>query len=265
MQTLYWPTTTTEQREDTQLSHRMAVENVIRYMRTHVQETLSLDEMAELACLSPFYFSRVFHNLIGVPPGEYLSSLRLEAAKRLLLKTSLSITDICFEVGYSGLGSFTSRFTQLVGLSPRRLRVLVNEGVLSFTLPTASQSFTGSAGGKASLYGTIRAREPLRGFIFIGLFPKPIPQGHPVRCTMILAPGPFCIEAVPPGKYYVMVAAFPVSEDPQTYILPELHTLAVGSYGPVLVLAGGVNEHVEVMLRPMRITDPPLLSALPYI
>src|SRR5436853_2809282 len=99
-----------------------AVERVIQTMHIHLHEVLTLEDLASVACLSPSHFHRVFRRVIGIPPGEFLSALRFQMARCLLLTTSLSVTDICFEVGYTSLGSFTSRFTQLVGLSPRLLR-----------------------------------------------------------------------------------------------------------------------------------------------
>src|SRR5579872_1710680 len=99
-----------------------AVECAIQTMHIHLHEALTLEDLADAACLSPYYFHRVFRRQIGIPPGEFLSALRLQAARHLLVTTSLRVTDICFEVGYSSPGSFTSRFTHLVGLSPRLLR-----------------------------------------------------------------------------------------------------------------------------------------------
>src|SRR5712692_6429375 len=92
-----------------------AVERAIQTMHTHLHEVLTLEDLASVAYLSPSHFHRVFCRLIGIPPGEFLSALRLQAARRLLVTTSLSVTDICFEVGYTSTGSFTSRFTHLVG------------------------------------------------------------------------------------------------------------------------------------------------------
>jgi len=102
-------------------AHTSAIEQVIQIMHAHLHEPLSLDDLASAACLRPFHFNRVFRRLIGIPPGEFLSALRLQAARQLLLATSLSVTEICFEVGYSSIGSFTSRFTYMVGLPPRLL------------------------------------------------------------------------------------------------------------------------------------------------
>jgi AraC family transcriptional regulator len=103
-------------------THKQAVERAIQVMHTLMHEVLTLEDLASVAYLSPSRFKHVFRHLIGIPPGEFLSALRLQAARHLLLTTPLSVTDICFEVGYSSMGSFTSRFTHLVGLSPRLLR-----------------------------------------------------------------------------------------------------------------------------------------------
>ncbi len=112
--------------------HGPAIERVISAMRGRVGDTLPLHAMAEIAHLSPYHFARVFRQVTGIPPGEFLGALRLERAKQLLLTTDLSVTEICFEVGYGSLGTFTSRFTRLVGLPPGRTRRLPEELVLAF-------------------------------------------------------------------------------------------------------------------------------------
>jgi len=251
----------------TQESHLLAVERVVRVLKSQVQDVLSLEDMADIACLSPYYFSRVFHNIIGIPPGEFLATLRLDLAKRLLLTTSLSVTDICFEVGYSSLGSFTTRFTQLVGASPRQLRHRAKHVPLPFfTTERDIATKVPAIVGPAGVSGQVHAIGLLSALIFIGLFPKPIPQGRPVRCTMLYAPGPYAIRDIPDGCYYLMVAAFPFpdSEDPQTCILPY-EKLLVGTRGPIIVHHGMAKEPVNLVLHPPRLTDPPLIMGLPYL
>jgi len=241
---------------------------VVRVLKSQVQDVLSLEDMADIACLSPYYFSRVFHGIIGIPPGEFLATLRLDLAKRLLLTTSLSVTDICFEVGYNSLGSFTTRFTQLVGVSPRQLRHRAKHLPLPF-FPAEHDIATNvspAIASPASLTGQVYAIDVLNALIFIGLFPKPIPQGQPVRCTMLYAPGCYALHDVPDGCYYLMVAAFPFpdSEDPRPYILPY-EKLLVGTQGPITVYQGEARAPVNVVLRPPRLTDPPLIIGLPYV
>ena len=108
-------------------SHLEAVERVIAAMRERVDNTLPLHAMAEIAHLSPYHFARTFRQVTGIPPGEFLGNLRLQRAKELLLTTDLSASEVCFEVGYASLGTFTTRFTQLVGVSPGRMRRLTEE------------------------------------------------------------------------------------------------------------------------------------------
>ncbi|MBO0782029.1 MAG: helix-turn-helix transcriptional regulator [Ktedonobacteraceae bacterium] len=247
----------------TQQMHSTAIEQVIQTMREHLAEPLSLEDMSDIACLSPFYFNRIFRRTIGLPPGEFLSALRLDAAKRLLLTTDLSITDICFEVGYIGLGSFTTRFTQQVGVPPRLLRHLARNTTLTVSRPLEDAPVT-TARSLPALAGSIQAPSPFQGDIFIGLFPKPVPQGRPVRCTMLHTPGFFCIDSVPVGTYFLLVAAFPRSSDPHTYLLPPA-SLLVGSAGPLSFRDKQAIITAEVRLRPWRPTDPPIIAALPFL
>ena len=88
--------------------HGLAVERVLATMRERLDEDLTLHDMADVAHLSPYHFTRVFRHVTGIPPCEFLTALRLQEAKRLLLTTGLSVTDVCFEVGYSSLGTFTA-------------------------------------------------------------------------------------------------------------------------------------------------------------
>src|SRR3954462_9968927 len=106
----------------TRTARRQAVERVIQAMSTRLDEPLSVQDMAEIAFFSPFHFNRIFRDVTGIPPHKFQNALRLESAKRLLLTTRLSGTDVCFEVGYSSLGTFTTHFTRQVGLPPRHLR-----------------------------------------------------------------------------------------------------------------------------------------------
>jgi AraC family transcriptional regulator len=251
-----------------QALHGASIEQVIQSMRDRVGEPLTLDDMADMACLSPYYFCRIFHQVIGIPPGEFLALQRLEAAKRLLLTTSLSVTDICFEVGYSGLGSFTTRFTQLVGVSPGQLRRLVTQPTRKADLSSEAlleqKTIIERIAGERGVRGRIHMTHPFTGLIFIGLFPKPIPQARPVRCTHLYTPGSFHIDRVPDGRYYLMVAAMPLCDDPRMLLMVNAG-MRVGAQGPLMVHNGKLDEMVDIVLRPPRVTDPPIISALPYL
>jgi len=88
----------------------------------HYAEPLDLDAMARAAGFSRNHFARGFAAAFGETPGAYLSRRRVERAKDLLRAANLTVTEICHLVGFTSLGSFSSRFTELVGCSPSEYR-----------------------------------------------------------------------------------------------------------------------------------------------
>lgn len=86
-------------------------------LHDELSHPLQLPELARSAGVSRFHFLRVFKTCFGETPHEYVSRLRIERSKQLL-RAGHSVTDACFEVGFSGLGSFSARFKSEVGVSP---------------------------------------------------------------------------------------------------------------------------------------------------
>ena len=85
-------------------------------------EPLDVPALARVALMSPAHFSRQFHKAYGESPYSYLMTRRIERAKALLRRGNLSVTEVCMQVGCTSLGSFSSRFTELVGESPSAYR-----------------------------------------------------------------------------------------------------------------------------------------------
>ena len=92
------------------------------WLAAHFDCRASLDEVAAHGGLSPFHFHRRFTQAFGETPHEFLTRLRIDRAKKLLLAGNDTVTGICFDVGYESLGSFSSRFRSLTGLSPTQFR-----------------------------------------------------------------------------------------------------------------------------------------------
>jgi AraC-like DNA-binding protein len=92
------------------------------YLGECYRERITLENGASEACLSPFHFNRLFTLAFGETPHEFVTRRRIEEAKRLLLSDNHSVTDICLDVGYESLGSFSMRFRSLTGLSPAAFR-----------------------------------------------------------------------------------------------------------------------------------------------
>lgn len=85
-------------------------------------QPLDVPALARTALMSPGHFSRSFRAAYGETPYSYLMTRRIERAKALLRRGDLSVTDVCFAVGCSSLGTFSTRFTELVGESPSTYR-----------------------------------------------------------------------------------------------------------------------------------------------
>lgn len=113
------------------------------------QRPLTLADAAASACLSPFHFQRLFRQTFGETPHAFLTRRRLDAAKALLAAGGLSVTEICYEVGYGSLGSFSALFSKRVGCPPSRYRRVV--AVPALFVPAAIPAcFLKHFGGRAA-------------------------------------------------------------------------------------------------------------------
>jgi transcriptional regulator GlxA family with amidase domain len=107
---------------------RVNLEDLVRLRRARdtmdrdYAEPLDVPALARVALMSPGHFSRSFRAAFGETPYSYLMTRRVERAKALLRRGDLSVTDVCFAVGCTSLGSFSSRFTELVGETPSAYR-----------------------------------------------------------------------------------------------------------------------------------------------
>lgn len=236
-----------------------AVEKVIRLIWERYSEPLSLTEIAGSALLSRFHFTRLFRHATGITPGRFLAAVRIYQAKRMLLNTSMPVTDISAAVGYKSLGSFTNHFTDSVGVSPGRFRRGSRNGGFGLLHPPRSpRAAYGAVAGTISLpegHGTAR--------VCVGAFETPILK-HPLAAAVIVdVPGgrPCCyhLPDVPEGTWYVRAVGVADGAVPR----PRSHrTQLVGGHDPITVTAATVTS-AAVRLRPSLPTDPPILLALP--
>lgn len=252
-----------DERPATTAAHHEAVERVIHMMHDRLDEPLTLQEMSRIAYISPYHFNRIFRHITGIPPNKFLYALRLETAKRLLLTTNTSVTDVCFDVGYNSLGTFIRRFTGLVGLSPSRFRWLARHAGESLSVPTAGQFDMTAAAAAATVSGRVTAPEWFAGMIFVGLYTTPIPQGAPIFGTAIQQPGPYHVPSVADGVYYILAAGLARSNDLREYFLYE--TTLRGGGQPILIRNGIVEGSTDLSLRPPEAFDPPILMTLPLL
>ncbi len=251
---------------DDRRDHAEPIRRSIRHMQGRLAERLALDEMAAVACMSSFHFLRVFQSLTGVPPARFFGALRLEAAKGLLMRTDRSVLDICQDVGYSSLGTFTTRFAHLVGLAPARYREMYRElrsaDGRATTLPRQNLSVSHSPHWRGRI-----EHVPQDALLFVGLFESRIPQTLPLACDILAGTREFRLDvpddADPDAAYHVLsVALVPVSDFDRLFDNRSLIG-AVGAAGPVT--ARELDRPISLPLRAPDLLDPPVLVAFPLL
>lgn len=112
----------TREHSDLDKSDERVISSIMRYMQEHLPEEISLSVLAEVFHLNPQYISQLFKNEIGVGFLAYLTNIRIEKAKKLLLSTSFSVTEIAEHTGYSDYRVFTKVFKKTEGITPSQFR-----------------------------------------------------------------------------------------------------------------------------------------------
>ena len=89
-----------------------------RYIEENFRENIDRNDVAAVTFVTPNYLSKLFKNKMNMNLREYINQLRIEEAKRLLISTSMSISEIASNVGYYNISYFSTVFHKLVGVSP---------------------------------------------------------------------------------------------------------------------------------------------------
>jgi len=252
-------------RNGTVEAYETAVVRAIRHMRENLAEPLDLDEIARIAAISKFHLVRVFDEITGTTPHHFLSCLRIQRAKELLLKPGASITDVCLEVGYNSLGTFSKTFSELVGLSPQEFRAMPKR-LTAKQFATAIWRYLASRkkiSGPA-IEGMVEGPRSPKGFVFVGTFTRGVPLGVPFSGTVMMGRGEFSIERPEMPEFHLLAALVPLSADLTAMVanipISLVASLRVRSNG-----GGGEAEQPCLRLRPLRPTDPPIVLALPAL
>jgi AraC-like DNA-binding protein len=114
-------------------------------------QPLDVPAMARAALMSPAHFSRQFRAVYGETPYGYLMTRRIERAQSLLRRGDLTVTEVCVAVGCTSLGSFSSRFTEIVGETPSAYRALDHSAAAAVPACVAKVLTRPSRNGEASL------------------------------------------------------------------------------------------------------------------
>ena len=249
-------------RKDTLEDYRRDVVRAIEVVHDRLGEPLTVDDLAASALLSRFHFTRVFTKVTGVSPARFLAAVRMQDAKRLLLKTDRSVTDICFDVGYNSLGTFTRTFADFVGFSPVRFRQLSLE-LIDLTIADVVRIIRSiPASNETSLLSGDVVSDRSLVLVTLGMFPTAIPRSRPIACTCLIDEMQFAIQTSPTRGACIFAAGLTAEATMQDAILGSSKILmgrTIVSQQPTL------SGQIRVSLRPLMNTDCPTLFAFALV
>jgi hypothetical protein len=188
----------------------------------------------------------------------------VQRAKELLLQSGSSITDVCLEVGYNSLGTFSNTFSELVGLSPQEFRAMPKRLTAKQFAKTiwrylaVRQKISGPA-----IEGVVEGPDQPKGFIFVGTFTRGVPLGVPFSGTVMVGRGKFRIERPPMPEFHLLAALVPLSADLTSMMANIPISLVANWRAPNGKTGPPAKPHLH--LRPLRPTDPPIVLALPAL
>jgi AraC family transcriptional regulator len=239
----------------------------IELINRRYDEPLTMSRLAAEVYVSPFHFCRIFARATGITPGRYLTAVRLFEAKRLLLTSELTVSDIVCTVGYSSVGTFTTRFTAATGMSPSQYRdPRVRDLLLAIAphfrrLPAPQALREAGAGGEGAAapggaHLSVRMEIPagLRpADVVVGVFGDAVPQRGPVAFQGIQDTGPvtLALDSVPPGRWHVIAAAEHRGPGGEA-------EMSFGALRSPVWMGAGEEVPIRLRIRALRPTDPPI-------
>jgi AraC family transcriptional regulator len=223
---------------------RTEIEWVVQGIHEGFEGNLSIADFGRMARLSPCHMARLFHQETGLTPSGFLLAVRMEQARRKLLRSERSIADIADEVGYASLGAFTSRFTKVVGVSPGKYRRISSLGssIVDMVAGAEATHFTyGSVTGR-----TRRSDGLLREPVYLAAFPMSL-NGRKAtrRCRSGNSTDPWNIAHIPSGMWLIEAVSRTVGGG--------RFDVVVGQAGPFQIDPGSVVNVDVVLTAPTKI------------
>lgn len=239
------------------MSDSAALASTVAFAREHAAAGISVQDLADHAGYSLFHFTRMFTRGVRIPPGRYLTALRIDEAKRLLLTSTDAVIDVATAVGFDSLSSFAKRFHTTVGVPPARLRRLADE-LSDATLHPFSLGDSALPAVRVRLSLPAELRPGNEVLIWIGWYPQPAPIGLPAAGRLVTSAENIELP-VSPGNPWLLAFSVATTADPLDHLAPHSPVVA-GHPAPL-----GPGSAVTLHFARATGAQPPLLSALPSL
>lgn len=237
----------------------------LRLIAEHQSEPLTLAEVADAVGYSPFHLARRFKAEVGLAPMQWLAAQRFLRARQLLLGSDASVTDICMEVGFSSLGTFTRRFTSEVGLGPsefRRLPDRLSDDPAKLAHVPGMDPAGGRLSGRIRFTAAARVLVGADPVIYIGPFAERAARGRPICGSHLRGSDVFGFTDIPPGTYWLLASAY--ADDDPLRPLTEPQPVTGGTGAPVRI-GRGLTGGLQVLMTAPGDWATPITVALPAL
>lgn len=231
----------------------------IGFMRERYAERIVVDDIADHVGYSPAHFARSFARVARLGPGQYLSAIRFDAAKRLLLAEDFAVAEVCAAVGFDSLPTFTRRFARAVGTTPAALR-RVAESVGE--QPPRPFEQTDAQHDRIRVHIT----HPVDGWsgadTWLGWYRQPAPIGLPLAGVLVRDRAVVDLPMCPGAPWLLAFAVPPAAEIGDHFALGQP---VVAVHPEPILPPVPPGRSVALDLGPAPVTSVPLLSALPVL
>ena len=219
--------------------------------------------------VSPSALSRQFKKRMGLTWREYQSATKIQDSIPILLDDG-SVIDAQLGAGHESSGSFSHLFRLHTGISPRQYKQSIKQ--LTELLKKELSNHTSrqldyygfdntAQTAQHKLYVDITGRSR-HSVVFIGLYPKPLPKGVPIRGVALFHQDRFVVACMPAGKYHVMACELTMSS-PRTFF--DVRTCLRGKLDDPIAFPLTADRYERLSLRPLQPDDPPITTNLPQM
>lgn len=246
----------------------MVISDICTYIRSTIDEDMSLEDMAKHFGYSKYHFSRKFKQETGYTYKQYIEALKIEQSIAAILAGDRNITGVFIDSQHESSGTFSNTFKKLTGLSPslykKSITLLCN--TLIHAIKTKGEIIYRQTrvtkGGRISVTLNYPECHPER-VSFVGLFENGIPNRAPVVGVALYKRTHCVLDLIPEGNYYLLVTEIDLTSEIANYFILNRNYRA--KVEQPIAITCDTDGHYDLTMRLSIPEDPPILVNLPLL